>query len=420
MRKSLLLLALASVHFAKAQLIVDSIGHVGASNGLSVNGKLTASTSGSRCLQLNNFSSTINRKMALLSQTSHSTGIAYNIYCETADQATDSNTSGRAIGIYSTLINGNPYAGEGAPGVRYSICGVNNNYGAAIYGATSGTWISMSQPYAGYFYGNTHVQGNLSVSGNISGVMLSNGINGQTTALKRLSVEDEMLSRKLQALTTRTYFLDTPRSSQSAEYLHSEIHSIANECDSSDPETINLTEEQLPLSIIEKQVYAKQHYGLSVNELEEVFPDLVYENEDGTKSINYVEMVPILVQAINELGAKVEALESGDGSVKKIETRTATNIEEMGESVTMLALGQNKPNPFGTSTSIEVSIPADVQKAFIYVYDLTGKKLQQIDIPARGNQAVTVNASSLTDGMYLYSLIADGKVVETRRMIVEK
>ena len=66
-----------------------------------------------------------------------------------------------------------------------------------------------------------------------------------------------------------------------------------------------------------------------------------------------------------------------------------------------------------------MSLPNDVKSAFIYVYDLTGKKLQQVDIAARGKQIVTINASSLTDGMYLYSLIADGKVVETRRMIVE-
>ena len=181
-----------------------------------------------------------------------------------------------------------------------------------------------------------------------------------------------------------------------------------------------MDKEAIPeISAIEKQILTKQHYGLSAEELEEVFPDLVYDNEDGTKSINYVEMVPILVQAINELSAKLEVLEGKDGTIKKVKAQT-TNVDEIGGSVTLLSLGQNKPNPFGTSTSIEVSIPEDVQSAFIYVYDLTGKKLQQMDVVARGRQTISLNASSLTDGMYLYSLIADGKVVETRRMIVEK
>ena len=43
-----------------------------------------------------------------------------------------------------------------------------------------------------------------------------------------------------------------------------------------------------------------------------------------------------------------------------------------------------------------------------------------MNLTARGKQTVQLNAADLTDGMYLYSLIADGKVVETRRMIVEK
>jgi len=67
-----------------------------------------------------------------------------------------------------------------------------------------------------------------------------------------------------------------------------------------------------------------------------------------------------------------------------------------------------------------VSVPESVQYAFVYVYDLQGKKVQQVDITARGKQTVKVDAANLAEGMYLYSLIADGKVVETRRMIVEK
>lgn len=117
--------------------------------------------------------------------------------------------------------------------------------------------------------------------------------------------------------------------------------------------------------------------------------------------------------------SRVEELEVGNAA-KKVSTRGAAIYDGMGENVVVLSLGQNKPNPFGTTTSIEVSIPDDVQKAFIYVYDLQGKKVNQVDITARGKQTIQFNAANLSDGMYLYSLIADGKVVETRRMIVEK
>ena len=49
-----------------------------------------------------------------------------------------------------------------------------------------------------------------------------------------------------------------------------------------------------------------------------------------------------------------------------------------------------------------------------------GKKFDQIDIVVRGKQKVQLHSAKLSDEMYLYSLIVDGKVVETRRMIVEK
>ena len=188
-----------------------------------------------------------------------------------------------------------------------------------------------------------------------------------------------------------------------------------NEEDSSS----DVTNEEEELSGIERQLLEKQHYGLSADQLEEVFPDLVYEQEDGTKSINYVEMVPILVQAINELKGEIEELRAGgDGETKK---DTKANSEgDSAEKLLLLSLGQNKPNPFSNATTIEICIPEDVQKAFIYVYDLQGKKVEQVDITARGKQNIQLTSANLADGMYLYSLIADGKVVETRRMIVEK
>ena len=45
-------------------------------------------------------------------------------------------------------------------------------------------------------------------------------------------------------------------------------------------------------------------------ELQKVFPELVREEEsNGTLSINYVSMIPILTSAINELQQKIEVLE---------------------------------------------------------------------------------------------------------------
>lgn len=334
------------------------------------------------------------------------------------------------LSSYRAGVHGSAYNNQSASGRAYGVLGragggSSSNYaifgqlvkttnGAAIYGTATATdfGATMDKRYAGYFAGPVKITGDLTVNGNFNGMLLSQTPNTKnaSTAYSLSDNNGGRITSLLTGIEALGYYCDNAS-------LKSKRLASSRETQFVDSDSVNIKPE---ISIIERQIQSKQHYGLDAEQLEEVFPDLVYENEDGTKSINYVEMVPILVQAINELSAKVEALESGNGSAKKIETRTATNVDEMGENVTLLALGQNKPNPFGTSTSIEVSIPDDVKSAFIYVYDLTGKKLQQIDITARGKQTVTINASTLTDGMYLYSLIADGKVAETRRMIVEK
>ena len=49
--------------------------------------------------------------------------------------------------------------------------------------------------------------------------------------------------------------------------------------------------------------------GLIAQEVEEVYPELVTESKDGYKKIDYPKMIPILLEAIKELKARVEELE---------------------------------------------------------------------------------------------------------------
>lgn len=50
----------------------------------------------------------------------------------------------------------------------------------------------------------------------------------------------------------------------------------------------------------------------------------------------------------------------------------------------------------------------------------TGKQIEKIRINERGLGSVTIQGSGLSAGMYLYSLIADGEEVATKRMILTK
>ena len=156
-------------------------------------------------------------------------------------------------------------------------------------------------------------------------------------------------------------------------------------------------------------------YGLAADQVREIFPELVVEDEYGNPCINYVEMVPLLVQTIKDLNARIDKLEGIDSKPTKAKT---TNIETLS-SEDICNLSQNTPNPFTTSTTIKMNIPSSVRNATLRIYDMTGKQVRSIMIEERGAVSISLSSESLYSGMYIYTLIADGNVINSRKMIME-
>ena len=66
---------------------------------------------------------------------------------------------------------------------------------------------------------------------------------------------------------------------------------------------------------------------------------------------------------------------------------------------------------------ISYLITDDVKQAQIYFYDNKGTILKIVDINEKGAGQLNVFASDLSSGNYRYTLIADGKVIETKTMV---
>jgi hypothetical protein len=90
------------------------------------------------------------------------------------------------------------------------------------------------------------------------------------------------------------------------------------------------------------------------------------------------------------------------------------------EDIDQVRMDQNKPNPFNGSTVIALNVPETVKQANIFIYDLSGKQIQSLPVTERGETDITVYASGLSAGMYVYTLVVDGQVKVTRRMIVSE
>lgn len=157
--------------------------------------------------------------------------------------------------------------------------------------------------------------------------------------------------------------------------------------------------------------------GFIAQEIIVDYPELTHQGSNGMLSVNYDGMIPILLEAIKELKAE------------NVELRRLINSNKLSSSVedvegmnagNKAVLYQNTPNPFTQNTEIQYYLPQNTDQAFIGVYDLIGKELNQYKLNEKGKSRILINANEFAPGMYLYTLIVDGKEVDTKKMIITK
>ncbi len=160
-------------------------------------------------------------------------------------------------------------------------------------------------------------------------------------------------------------------------------------------------------------------FGFIAQEIQKVYPNLVYEDKKGYLGVNYIGLIPLLTEAYKEL--KKELKDKDDKITlleKKVEDLNSRRDQNLISQKAQLF--QNKPNPFTENTIIEFELLQNTQKAELYIYDMSGKQLKTFVIDQRGKGSVEINGRELKAGMYLYSLIADGEEIGTERMILTR
>ncbi|MBX3163500.1 MAG: T9SS type A sorting domain-containing protein [Bacteroidetes bacterium] len=78
---------------------------------------------------------------------------------------------------------------------------------------------------------------------------------------------------------------------------------------------------------------------------------------------------------------------------------------------------RSKPKIKSVSFTIKYVLPQSVNAAYLTVYDLSGKQLATFPME-KGNTSLTISGNDLAAGIYLYSIIADGNVMGTKRMVI--
>lgn len=238
--------------------------------------------------------------------------------------------------------------------------------------------------------------------------------------------------------------------SSSDERFKKDIHTIENGLDilkKLNPSSYHFKTEEFP----EKNFESQLAYGFIAQELEEVLPELVKEDAQGYKAVNYTGIIPILTSAIQEQNAlleekevelatmqsEIEALKAQFETLQQqfsyYETECCANngtnenngvAAEEEKALTAVSYGVlmgNSPNPFTETTKISYEIKTEVEAAQIMIMNLNGELIESFKLaPQVGNGQVMVSGNTLNAGMYLYTLVLDGKEIATQKMILSK
>ena len=80
---------------------------------------------------------------------------------------------------------------------------------------------------------------------------------------------------------------------------------------------------------------------------------------------------------------------------------------------------QNTPNPFSQNTMIHYFVPLSAKSAQLNVYTTSGKLISSYSL-SDGVNDVNINTATLSAGQYVYSLVIDGRKIESKNMTVTK
>lgn len=173
----------------------------------------------------------------------------------------------------------------------------------------------------------------------------------------------------------------------------------------------------------------KQH-GFIAQELAEVLPELtkdvnkpVYDKEGkkvseiSFKSVNYTGLISILTAGIQELHDEVKNLKEELANYKAGD-EVRSNLIQDSNLVNDYYMEQNVPNPFDSQTTIKYQLPNGLNQASITVFDLNGRFIRDYSIN-KNNGEIVINASEIGKGLFLYSLIQNGKEIMTKKMVIK-
>jgi hypothetical protein len=302
-------------------------------------------------------------------------------------------------------------------GVHVTVNGGTTGVNADNYALWAAVDNSGNTNFAGYFVGDVHVQGQVSST---NGTIISS---------------DQMFKQNIQPITN------------ASELLNNLVPTFFHY------DTVNFNqfnfENDLQMGLIAQQVEEVIPTIVSTHKMPASYDSLgnMLTPEFNYKGVEYEELIPLLIAGFQEqsreiyrkdslidnLNDRLTQLENCLSNIlpllcqinhSMIQENSQTTQQVLEQIINVelsdaehIVLNQNVPNPFAESTVITYSIPESIQKAQIHFYNMNGQLIQTVELTSRGNGRINVFGSDLSSGTYMYTLVADGKIIDTKRMV---
>lgn len=158
------------------------------------------------------------------------------------------------------------------------------------------------------------------------------------------------------------------------------------------------------------------HYGLIADELEKLLPTLVRENQSlsldenskivNFKTVNYDELIPILIKGLQEQSIEIQRLNSRLNSIEN-------NKQNSGASRYLIS-----PNPSQSDIKLATINGSPFENSTVIVSNSAGAIVKKFDL-IKGDYEKTIDVSNFSSGLYNCSILTSNEQTNLQFIITK-
>lgn len=172
---------------------------------------------------------------------------------------------------------------------------------------------------------------------------------------------------------------------------------------------------------------ASKQVGFIAQEMKEVMPELVKADADGMMSVNYIGVIPVLVEALKEQHEVIEEKETRIAALEAKNNELQTRLARIEAALGIAADRQEapaavtatvSPNPSAGIVIVSLNQPASAKSVIVKIVDNTGREIASRN--ATGAGSLQFDLSQFPAGVYVAQVFVDGSLLSSNKVQLVK